>query len=105
MKDQGNGSQPDLQKPTGLEKAAQVRIPGQGHGATFIPKDTIFYPTPLFNLEVLLSPRPQTPFYNPLLTPHSLPGRQRKQTESPGVGGLVYRWGGWPACRALGQRL
>lgn len=98
VKDQGNGSQPDLQKPTGLEKAAQVRIPGQGHGATFIPKDTIFYPTPLFNLEVLLSPRPQTPFYNPLLTPHSLPGRQRKTRPR------AQEWVAWSTGGAAGLR-
>ena len=88
VKDQGQQRGPSQ---TSRSHWPREDIPGKGtrprSQGNLYPKDTILYSTPLFNLEARLSPRPQTPFYNPLLTPPSLPGRQRKMQNVGGGGG------------------
>lgn len=59
------------------------------------PKDTILYSTPLINLEALPSPRPQTSFYNPLLTPPACQGDSGRPRTWEGVARSTHAepWG------------
>ena len=103
VKDQGQQRGPSQ---TSRSHWPREDIPGKGtrprSQGNLYPKDTILYSTPLFNLEARLSPRPQTPFYNPLLTPPSLPGRQRKM-QNVGGGGLVYSGPAGPHAEPWGR--
>lgn len=96
VKDQGQQRVPDRPPEAHWPRKAN---PGKGtrprSQENLYPKDTILYSTPLINLEALPSPRPQTSFYSPLLTPPACQGDSGRPRMWEGVARSTV---GQPAC-------